>query len=253
LGILATSREDLRRFCRVFDGPAGAKPGYCRAVMPNIKFDRVHSCLPRGPRRPAQDPGGNSGLITLGSVREEEEELLLPLVPRLAPFPLVIAPRHMHRVENWTEKLRRGSYDLVKRSSCGGIEQIEHRPGRIVLWDVFGELPEVYALSSAVFVGGSLAPLGGQNFLEPLACGVSPCIGPFWSNFYWAGRELFDLNLVTQVQNAAELAGALVRNAQSPCPKEEVERRFRQYLLHRLGGAKQAVELIMACFSGEIV
>jgi 3-deoxy-D-manno-octulosonic-acid transferase len=251
-GILATSREDLRRFCRVFDGLAGAKPGYCRGVMPNIKFDRLHSCLPQSPRRTAEDPGGPSGLIALGSVREEEEELLLPLIPQLARFPLIVAPRHMHRVEHWTEKLRRNGYDVVKRSACGRIEQIEHRPGRIVVWDVFGELPAVYALASAVFVGGSLAPLGGQNFLEPLACGVSPCIGPFWSNFYWAGRELFDSGLVTRVQNAGELAGALLRNARNPGPKSEVERRFRQYLLPRLGGAKQAVELIMACFSEEM-
>ena len=31
-----------------------------------------------------------------------------------------------------------------------------------------------YARAQAVFIGGSLAPLGGQNFLEALAQGVAP-------------------------------------------------------------------------------
>ncbi|MDR1243327.1 MAG: 3-deoxy-D-manno-octulosonic acid transferase [Deltaproteobacteria bacterium] len=243
-GALATSREDLQRFCRVFDGPAGAEPGWCRGVMPNIKFDRVYNDAQRGAGCPDMRGNGLPGLIALGSVREEEERLLLRIIPQLMRFPLVIAPRHLHRVAAWAEALRQRGLDFVRRSASADLEELPRKPGRIVLWDVFGELDRVYAMADAAFVGGSLAPLGGQNFLEPLACGVSPCIGPYWSNFYWAGRELFDLGLVTRVRNESELGRALLRTAENPRPAPEIKLAFRQYLSPHLGGAKQAAELI---------
>jgi 3-deoxy-D-manno-octulosonic-acid transferase len=251
-GVLATSREDLQRFCRVFDGPAGANPGVCRAVMPNIKFDRVYSAAHLGASRPDACNAKLPGLIALGSVREEEERLLLRIIPQLMRFPLIIAPRHLHRVEAWAAVLRRAGLNFVLRSACADLKQLACLPGRIVLWDVFGELDRVYAMACAAFVGGSLVPLGGQNFLEPLACGVSPCIGPYWNNFHWVGRELFDLGLVTQVRNELELGRALLRIAENPRPAPEVELSLGQYLTRRLGGARQAAELILKEYNAPV-
>jgi 3-deoxy-D-manno-octulosonic-acid transferase len=233
-GILATSQENLQRFCRIFANTHNIAD---IALMRNIKFDRINSGL-------NLPEAGQRGLIVLASVREEEEKLLLPVIPRLLQFPLVIAPRHMHRTEAWCEALRGRGHRFIRRSAFAAPEQVEYRPGQALVWDVFGELDQLYALADAVFVGGSLVPLGGQNFLEPLARGICPCIGAYWSNFYWVGRELFDLKLVTQVKDGEELADCLLRTAQNPRPKSEALREFRQYLEPRLGGTKQAVNRI---------
>ncbi len=120
-------------------------------------------------------------------------------------------------------------------------------PGSLTLWDRFGDLQNLYQLASAVFVGGSLAPLGGQNFLEALAAGVKPCIGPHWSNFYWAGEELFQTGLARRVQSADELAPALLESlAETAQEKCRVRAAFAAYATERKGGAEQAARALLA-------
>ncbi len=112
--------------------------------------------------------------------------------------------------------------------------------------DVFGELGNAYALANAVFVGGSLRPLGGQNFLEPLARGVTPVIGNYWSNFAWVGREIVDQGLVTEVKSADALTAALLAALDDPAPKEAVKKRYEHYVAPKRGGSAAVGRAIQA-------
>ena len=56
--------------------------------------------------------------------------------------------------------------------------------------DTLGELPDAYLLADAVFVGRTLAPLGGSNPLEPLALGKPTVVGPHWEHFEGVVTEL---------------------------------------------------------------
>src|SRR5207248_4901740 len=56
-------------------------------------------------------------------------------------------------------------------------------PGSILLLDSVGELASIYRLADVVFVGGSLAPSGGHNILEPAAFSKVPVYGPSMDNF----------------------------------------------------------------------
>ena len=102
--------------------------------------------------------------------------------------------------------------------------------GSIVIWDTFGELGQLYQLADAVFVGGSLAPLGGQNFLEPLALGKIPCCGPHLDNFAWAlepsGEAKQDsleaLGLLQTGKNAKAVAALLQQQLATPTPHDAV-------------------------------
>ena len=58
----------------------------------------------------------------------------------------------------------------------------------MVLVDTVGDLVALYARSLVAFVGGSLAPYGGQNLLEPLFVGTPVIFGPHVENF----REIAD-------------------------------------------------------------
>lgn len=253
--VLATAEGDLRRFCRIFDSRVApeAKDAKIRALMPNMKFDRL---LPESVDAliPDARPLPSGGLLLLASTREEEESALLEAVPQLlagAPeTALVVTPRHLHRVEAWRAALDKAGLSYNLRSHYGALADVPFKPG-LLLWDAFGELGGLYRLASAVFVGGSLAPLGGQNFLEALAAGLVPCIGPYWSNFYWAGEDLFSLGLVRRVQSAAELAPALLELLRSARPKEEIRREFAAYLEPRRGGTRQAAELILGLLDKE--
>ena len=64
-------------------------------------------------------------------------------------------------------------------------ENDQIKAGDIVVWDRFGDLKKLYALTDYAVVGGSFAPLGGQNFLEPLAYGIVPHSGVHLHNFLW--------------------------------------------------------------------
>lgn len=246
--IMAGTQEDAERFREIFDDP-GAPSRV--SLMPNIKFDRAASADGEAESKSALRPllGENPPpLLLFASVREEEEKALLGLIAplrRAAPLAaIIVAPRHMQRAKRWAEALsgmRDGAERFKMRSR--GLNGIE--PGDVVLWDAFGELTALYGIATAAFVGGSLAPLGGQNFLEPLSAGVVPVIGPSWSNFYWVGDEPFKLGLVKQVQNAQELQAALLEQLRNPPDKAATRQAFAAYLKQRQGGARQAGDFLI--------
>lgn len=238
--ILAISREDADRFATLF-GKSGV------GTMPNIKFDRVqetdltndaldtfHSVV---------EPG--TDFAVLGSVRREEEadiqNILRDLFKRKPDAVIGLFPRHLHRVPHWQDALNGLGLPWELRSAM----QKPARAGQVVLWDVFGELNKAYQRASAAFVGGSLAPLGGQNFLEPLSEGLTPVIGPHWQNFAWIGSRIIDQGLVHQADSWQNVARFLAACLASPGEKQIISQKAAAYIHKRQGGTQQACELIM--------
>jgi 3-deoxy-D-manno-octulosonic-acid transferase len=196
-------------------------------------------------------------VVVLGSIREGEEGPILRMVQRIREsVPAVIlalVPRHLHRVPAWTERLSGEGIPWELRSDL-------HRPalaGSIVVWDTFGELGRLYECADAVFVGGGLAPLGGQNFMEPLAAGRIPVIGPSWSNFAWIGEEIFRQGLAVRTGNPDGAATALLSLLRHPPNRDQVREKARMFVASRCGGARIAAEMVwsslgMSCsFEGD--
>ncbi len=237
--VLAISPEDAARFAALF-GPERV------GVMPNMKFDALKADEGGAATLPVVFPQG-APRIVLGSVRKEEELLLPPVLQELhkgAPGAcIVLAPRHLERADAWEQRLRCAGLPYLRRSGLNDGESLP--PGHVLLWDRFGELRGLYAGADAVFVGGSLAPLGGQNFLEPLSAGVIPLVGPDFSNFAWVGEELFSQGLARVVPDASRLAGALLEQLENPVPRQEVRERFTAYLAPRQGGSRLAAQTLL--------
>jgi 3-deoxy-D-manno-octulosonic-acid transferase len=247
--VLAISEADAARFDLLF-GAATAEP------MPNMKFDRFASApeipFDANPVAKVVEPGAS--FVVFGSVREEEEsDVRAALKALLAERPKTVIglfPRHMHRVAAWKGHLKADGLHAVPRSRAGGPRgPVE--PGTVVLWDSFGELGAAYGLARAAFVGGSLKPLGGQNFLEPLAQGVEPFIGPYWSNFAWVGREIVESGLVREVRSADELAAELAKTLKRPTPPAKVKARAAAYMDAHRGGAARAWAALARLLDGE--
>ena len=129
-------------------------------------------------------------LFTLGSLREGEDDLLLPIVPQLLALSpevkLLIAPRHMKNAEVFTQKLQKAGVSTVLRSRLKGTAPSE----RVIVLDTLGELSLAYALSRAAFVGGTLVPVGGHNVMEPALVAVPVCVGPNTRNVSEAAEAL---------------------------------------------------------------
>lgn len=235
--IWAISEDDQRRFKEI----CGAEKSQ---LMYNIKFDRMVPGEVKDSSSIKELFGANKQIVLLGSVRKEEEELVLTTVKELTEkrddLQVAIFPKHIERADAWLELLKEETLTAVKRSEFNGDTDYD-----VIVWDTFGELAQAYSIADAVFVGGSLVDLGGQNFLEPLAYGIRPVIGPSWYNFAWVGREIVEEELVVELRSAAELAGALLDELDAPQTKEVVLERVNRYLSSRKGGTQMVCREIV--------
>jgi len=231
--IWAISPLDRMRFARIF--------GTERVdLMNNIKFDRIQqkNAFPSDSPIAALLPK-TAPFVLLGSMRREEEHLLLKVViDTLAcrnDIVIGLFPKHIERADHWLVLLHTAKVEAVKRSQISE----KRRPGTVIVWDVFGELAGAYALAAAAFVGGSLVNLGGQNFLEPLVYGLKPIIGPYWKDFAWVGRDIVTSGLVREVVNGVELTAALLAAIDDHPGREDVILQVDRFFAPRKGGTEK--------------
>lgn len=59
-----------------------------------------------------------------------------------------------------------------------------------------------YNICPLVFIGGSLIPHGGQNFMEPSRCRDAVIVGPHMHNFTDAMNRALKANAVIQVKTS---------------------------------------------------
>jgi 3-deoxy-D-manno-octulosonic-acid transferase len=138
-------------------------------------------------------------------MKPEERAVLRAFAPIKKVIPgalLIIAPRQPDRFGDVERVIRAQGFVAARRSEL----PIDTEPrADVVVLDTMGELAQLYQLATAVFVGGSLADVGGHNILEPAIFGKPIVFGPHMQNF----REIADAFLANraavQVQSAREL------------------------------------------------
>ncbi len=237
--VAAISAVDALRFRQLF-------PGCPVTVMSNIKFDCIDTEAQKSrqanPLQTLVSPG--SGFLVLGSIGDAEEpetaRIIAQVLKHRPQTVIGLFPRHMHRLAPWQRHLDALGLPWRLRSQVGGALD----GPAVVLWDVFGELKHAYALATAAFVGGSLKPLGGQNFLEALVCGVRPVIGPFWDHFHWVGPAAAERGLVRIAPDWQRAASLLAADLAAPPPREGIRAEAMAYIRKRCGGSRLASRLI---------
>ena len=117
----------------------------------------------------------------------------------------ILAPRHPERGEACIELLEGRGLTTARRSTGGTIAPTTD----VYLVDTLGELGLVYRLAEVAFVGGSLAPHGGHNPLEPARLDCALVSGPHTENFAEAFAALEDVGAVSRVSDANALAEAV--------------------------------------------
>jgi 3-deoxy-D-manno-octulosonic-acid transferase len=153
-------------------------------VTGNTKFDALAVSVPGAPDENLRAALGLQGarVWVCGSTHEGEEGRLLEIFGRLKrslpDLRLVIAPRYVERAGR-----------VLALAAAQGLQaRLRSEPARspdapVVVLDTIGELVRVYQLATVVFVGGSFGSRGGQNVLEPAACGKPVLFGPRMENF----------------------------------------------------------------------
>jgi 3-deoxy-D-manno-octulosonic-acid transferase len=177
---LAQSEEDKRRLIEIGAAEDRAE------VSGNLKFDvKPPGKLPIVEQlRQAIKGGGGEPVIVAGSTVEGEEALILASLESVLSehknTVLILAPRHPERFEKVWRTLADSGIKPVRRSALSSGAGIA---GAVVLLDSIGELSSVYELADIALVGGSFAPHGGHNVLEPAHFGKAIVVGPHTYNF----------------------------------------------------------------------
>jgi 3-deoxy-D-manno-octulosonic-acid transferase len=153
-------------------------------VTGNTKFDALAVSVSSEPdetlRRALVFTPARERLWVCGSTHEGEEGPLLRVFSALRnehrDLRLLIAPRYIERAQRV----------LAHARALGLPARLRSQPGpasAVIVLDTIGELVRAYQLATLVFVGGSFGRRGGQNILEPAACGKPVLFGPRMENF----------------------------------------------------------------------
>ncbi len=161
-------------------------------VTGNLKFDVRPEPAQLAAGRAWRERLGRPVLL-LASTREGEEQMLLDAVPVWdGRFLVLVVPRHPQRFD---EVARRAQ---SRRSSGADPASSDW----VHLGDTMGEMAFYYAACDVAVIGGSFAPLGGQNLIEALAAGAPAVLGPSMYNFAEATQLALDAGAAIQAPDA---------------------------------------------------
>ncbi len=175
-------------------------------VTGNLKFDLTPDARLIDQGRAWRAAAGGRAVVLAAITREGEEAMLLAAWRALAmPRPLlVIVPRHPQRFESVAELIENSGFSLSRRSVWPNTPPAEAATADIWLGDSMMEMPAYYALADVALLGGSFAPLGGQNLIEAAACGCPLVMGPHTFNFSDAAELALVAGAAVRVETLAE-------------------------------------------------
>ena len=200
-GVLCQSEDDQQRWLSI-----GALPERT-SVVGNLKSDGLPTpAADRGIERVRLGLDRDRPLLVLGNVRPGEPR---PLVRAWRALPatlrerwqVVAVPRHPRAL---------GELQTEASEAGRGAGRADAATADTWRWDArLGVLSDWYRAAEVAFVGGSLAPYGGHNPLEPAACGAAVIMGPYDASQREAVRALDRAGGIWRVADAGALAGAL--------------------------------------------
>jgi 3-deoxy-D-manno-octulosonic-acid transferase len=130
-------------------------------------------------------------VMMLAVSREGEEQMWLDALRHAQANGLgmdrvqcLIVPRHPQRFDAVADLLQSAGLSVARRS----VDGAQFSAADVWLGDTLGEMAFYYGLADVALLGGSFAPLGGQNLIEAAACRCPVVMGPHTFNFAQAAE-----------------------------------------------------------------
>ncbi|MDD5173854.1 MAG: 3-deoxy-D-manno-octulosonic acid transferase [Candidatus Omnitrophica bacterium] len=230
-------------------------------VTGNMKFDAEipADAVSRDVVRRSLGLNGEEALFVAGSTHEGEEEIIVEAFKELIfEFPklrLLIAPRHINRVENVEKIIKKSGFEparvsLLNGSCLPGKTQDAVKAGiaccerRILVLDTIGHLNEAYSAATLVFIGGSLIEHGGQNPVEPAVLGRPILFGPHMFNFKYITKTLLKEGAALQVTGKEDLVNSLRTLLNDPLKRSGLGDNAKRVTEENRGATKKNLEEI---------
>jgi len=217
-------------------------------VSGNLKFDAAPppKLLARGHqwRQALQRP-----VVLAASTREGEEAPLLAAWQAL-PMPrplLLLVPRHPQRFDEVAALVDSAGLSLRRRSGWQAEPPADAAAADVWLGDSMGEMALYYGCADVALLGGSFAPLGGQNLIEAAACGCPVVMGPHTFNFAHASHGSEKARAALRVADLPAGVAAAVALAAAPDRNAWVSRALDFAAAHRGAAVLMASEALKRC------
>jgi 3-deoxy-D-manno-octulosonic-acid transferase len=235
-------------------------PGERIALPGNLKFDSAETAIDERLTAELRRRFGFDGtrpLIVAASTHAPEERLTIEALKQMnsersSQMRMLIAPRHPERFDEVASLLEGSGLSWSRRS----FEPSEHdKSCDVVLLDTVGELRAVYPLAQIVFVGGSIAPFGGHNMLEPAATGACVIIGPHTENFAAITKALLDEGALIQLPAASpsdaptQLASVINELISDESRRREMGSRARDVCRQNAGATERTMKMLSPILS----
>ncbi len=195
---LGQSEEDAYRLRAL-----GAKDAMC---LGNLKYAGLPIPVDEEKKKEIQDEIGERPVWLVSSTHSDEEakigRYLKELSAKHEGLLTIIAPRHPTRGVEIRDILQ-DKYKL-KTALRSANEKIQPET-EVYIADTIGEMGIWYELCPIVFIGGSLIPHGGQNFMEPSRCRDAVIVGPHMHNFTDAMNRAKRADGIIQVDETVDL------------------------------------------------
>ena len=195
---LGQSEEDAYRLRAL-----GAKDAMC---LGNLKYAGLPIPVDEDKKQEIQTEIGNRPVWLVSSTHSDEEakigRYIKELISKHEGLLTIIAPRHPNRGTEIRDILR-DKYQL-NTALRSANEKITAQT-EVYIADTIGEMGIWYELCPIVFIGGSLIPHGGQNFMEPSRCRDAVIVGPHMHNFTDAMNRAKRADAIIQVDETVDL------------------------------------------------
>lgn len=236
-------------------------------VTGNLKYDAPEPPQDLVLERALLEMAGERPLLVAGSTMPGEEQVVLDAFAAAgggAGALLVLAPRHPERWEETARLLAERHWKWQRRSAMVSGSDGMRAHGRpadspqraagtapaaprvdVVLLDSLGELASLYRLAAGCFVGGTLAPTGGHNPLEPARFGRAIAVGPSMHNFRDMAAQFDEEEAWRRVGDAGGLAAVWISWLDEPSTAAALGARARA-IVERNGGALERTLQVLA-------
>ena len=213
----------------------------------NMKFDQpIPTVTEDGGARTRLGLQATEQLLIAGSTHPVEEEMLVDcyhaLVARHPAAVLLLAPRHIERVESVEAMVRAKGLAVQRCSAIGPASAWQPIGPRVLVLDSRGELAALYREAVVAFVGGTLVPVGGHNLLEPAQWGTPVLFGSYTDHCEEIAALLSQAGGGVRVSTAEALTQQVIGLFSDCNERERMGRSARQMLEENQGALQQTLE-----------
>ena len=192
------------------------------------------------------------GVLLAAITREGEEALLLDAWQRTphGDALLVIVPRHPQRFDEVAGRVRTAGFTLARRSGWHDTPPAEALQAQVWLGDSMREMALYYATAQVALLGGSFAPLGGQNLIEAASCGCPVVMGPHTFNFAQAAELSLAAGASLRAPDMAAAVAAAVGLLNAPERRAALSDSALRFAAQHRGAARRMAQRIARLMPG---